>query len=233
MRGRGQTMNGHAFAVMVAGMMLVAGAGLEAKRKASGPKGGPFEELGKPELEGGGAHGPGVTEGDFVAKGFGLRDGERMAELRLHYRTLGTPVRDTAGHVTNAVTILHGTGGTGAQFLQPQFAGELFGAGQLLDTAKYYIILPDGIGHGKSSKPSDGLRAEFPQYDYDDMVAAHHALLEDLGVAHLRLILGTSMGCMHAFVWGETYSEFMDALMPVACEPVQIAGRNRVWRKMV
>jgi homoserine O-acetyltransferase len=129
--------------------------------------------------------------------------------------------------------ILHGTGGTGAQFLQPQFAGELFGAGQLLDTAKYYIILPDGIGHGKSSKPSDGLRAKFPQYDYDDMVAAHHALLEHLGMAHLRLILGTSMGCMHAFVWGETYPELMDALMPLACQPVQIAGRNRVWRKMV
>jgi len=172
-------------------------------------------------------------EGDFVAKDFAFRDGEKIAELRLHYRTLGTPARDSAGHVTNAVMILHGTGGTGAQFLQPQFAGELFGAGQLLDTAKYYIILPDGIGHGKSSKPSDGLHAKFPQYDYDDMVAAHHALLEHLGVAHLRLILGTSMGCMHAFVWGETYPEFMDALMPLACQPVQIAGRNRVWRKMV
>src|SRR5882757_5361050 len=221
-------MNGRAFAVMVAGMILVAGAGLEAKRKASGPKGGPFEALGKPELPGGNANGPAVTEGDYVARGFAFRDGERMAELRLHYRTLGTPVRDTAGHVTNAVMILHGTGGTGAQF-----SAELFEAGQLLDTAKYYIILPDGIGHGKSSKPSDGLRAKFPQYDYDDMVAAHHALLERLGVAHLRLILGTSMGCMHAFVWGETYPEFMDALMPLACQPVQIAGRNRVWRKMV
>jgi len=226
-------MNGRAFAVMVAGMILVAGAGLEAKRKASGPKGGPFEAPGKSELQGGDANGPAVTEGDFVAKGFAFRDGERMAELRLHYRTLGMPVRDTAGRVSNAVMILHGTGGTGAQFLQPQFAGALFGAGQLLDTAKYYIILPDGIGHGKSSKPSDGLHAKFPQYDYDDMVAAHHALLERLGVAHLRLILGTSMGCMHAFVWGETHPEFMDALMPLACQPVQIAGRNRVWRKMV
>jgi homoserine O-acetyltransferase/O-succinyltransferase len=173
------------------------------------------------------------TEGDFVAKDFVFRDGEKMAELRLHYRTLGTPSRDGAGHVTNAVMILHGTGGTGAQFLQPQFAGELYGAGQLLDTAKYYIILPDGIGHGKSSKPSDGLHARFPQYDYDDMVAAQHALAEHLGVAHLRLILGTSMGCMHSFVWAETYPDFMDALMPLACLPVQIAGRNRVWRKMV
>lgn len=176
---------------------------------------------------------PSLTEGEFVAKDFAFRDGERMAELRLHYATLGTPARDAAGHVTNAVMILHGTGGTGGQFLAPQFAGELFGPGQLLDTAKYFIILPDGIGHGKSSKPSDGLHAKFPQYDYDDMVAAQHALLEHLGVEHLRLILGTSMGCMHSFVWGETYPDFMDALMPLACQPVQIAGRNRVWRKMV
>src|SRR5216684_3773805 len=174
-----------------------------------------------------------TTEGEFVVKDFRFRDGETMAELRLHYATLGKPARDVAGRITNAAMLLHGTGGTGAQFLQAQFAGELFGAGQLLDTAKYYIILPDGIGHGKSSKPSDGLHAKFPQYDYDDMVAAHHALLEHLGVEHLRLILGTSMGCMHSFVWGETYPEFMDALMPLACQPVQIAGRNRVWRKMV
>ncbi len=174
-----------------------------------------------------------AQEGEFVAKNFTFRDGETLAELRLHYATMGKPIRDSAGHVVNGVMLLHGTGGSGAQFLQPQFAGELFGAGQLLDTAKYYIILPDGIGHGKSSKPSDGLHAKFPQYDYDDMVAAHHALLERLGVEHLRLILGTSMGCMHAFVWGEAYPEFMDALMPLACQPVQIAGRNRVWRKMV
>jgi homoserine O-acetyltransferase len=174
-----------------------------------------------------------TTEGDFVVKDFKFRDGETLAELRLHYATLGSPRRDSAGHVSNAVMLLHGTGGSGAQFLAPQFAGELFGPGQLLDTAKYYIILPDGIGHGKSSKPSDGLHAKFPRYDYDDMVAAHHALLQHLGVEHLRLILGTSMGCMHSFVWGETYPEFMDALMPLACQPVQIAGRNRVWRKMV
>ena len=174
-----------------------------------------------------------IHEDEFVAKDFKFRDGETMAELRLHYATLGKPVRDAAGRVTNAVLLLHGTGGSGAQFLQRQFAGELFDDGQLLDTAKYYIILPDGIGHGKSSKPSDGLRAKFPQYDYDDMVAGHHALLEHLRVEHLRLILGTSMGCMHSFVWGETYPEFMDALMPLACQPVQIAGRNRVWRKMV
>jgi len=177
---------------------------------------------------------PETTEGNYVAKNFKFRDGESLAELRLHYATLGKPARDEKGRVTNAVMLLHGTGGSGAQFLAAQFAGELFGAGQLLDTAKYYIILPDGIGHGKSSKPSDGLHAKFPQYDYDDMVAAQHGLLlEHLGVEHLRLILGTSMGCMHAFVWGETYPEFMDALMPLACQPAQIAGRNRVWRKMV
>src|SRR5216684_4498861 len=177
---------------------------------------------------------PATTEGDFVVKNFKFRSGETLPELRLHYTTLGKPVRSAEGRVTNAVLILHGTGGSGHQFLQPIFAGELFAPGQLLDAARYYIILPDGIGHGKSSKPSDGLHAHFPQYDYDDMVAAHHQLLsEGLGVNHLRLILGTSMGCMHSFVWGETYPDFMDALMPLACQPVQIAGRNRVWRKMV
>jgi homoserine O-acetyltransferase len=177
---------------------------------------------------------PGTTEGDFIAKNFKFRSGEAIPELRLHYTTLGKPVRNAEGRVTNAVLILHGTGGSGNQFLQPIFAGELFGPGQLLDTNRYFIILPDGIGHGKSSKPSDGLHAHFPQYDYDDMVSAHHQLLTaGLGVNHLRLIFGTSMGCMHSFVWGETYPDFMDALMPMACQPVQIAGRNRIWRKML
>jgi len=177
---------------------------------------------------------PATVEGDFVAHDFKFHSGESLPELRLHYRTLGKPARDAQGRVTNAVLILHGTGGSGQQFLQPQFAGELFGPGQLLDTARYFIILPDGIGHGKSSKPSDGLHAHFPQYDYDDMVLAHYRLLtEGLGVNHLRLIFGTSMGCMHSWVWGETYPDFMDALMPMACLPVQIAGRNRLWRKMV
>src|SRR6184192_34613 len=176
---------------------------------------------------------PATTEGDFVAKNFQFRSGESLPELRLHYTMLGKPAKDAQGRVTNAVLILHGTGGTGHQFLSPIFAGELFGPGQLLDAARYYIILPDGIGHGKSSKPSDGLHAHFPQYDYDDMVAAHHRLLtEGLGVNHLRLVMGTSMGCMHSFVWGETFPDFMDALMPLACLPVQIAGRNRIWRKM-
>ena len=175
-----------------------------------------------------------ATEGDFAVHNFQFHSGESLPELRLHYTTLGKPVRDAAGHTTNAVLILHGTGGTGQQFFQPQFAGVLFGPGQLLDASRYFIILPDGIGHGKSSKPSDGLHAHFPQYDYDDMVAAHYRLVsEGLGVNHLRLVMGTSMGCMHSFVWGETYPDFMDALMPLACVPVQIAGRNRVWRKMV
>ena len=175
-----------------------------------------------------------VKEGDYVANDFQFRSGESLAELKLHYRTLGTPKRDAQGRVTNAVLILHGTGGTGTQFLSPQFANELYGAGQPLDVTKYFVILPDGIGHGKSSKPSDGMHAHFPSYDYDDMVAAHHLLLtRGLGVEHLRLIFGTSMGCMHSFVWGETYPDFMDALMPMACLPVQIAGRNRLWRKMV
>src|SRR6202795_1666696 len=175
-----------------------------------------------------------ATEGDFAVHDFKFHSGESLPELRLHYTTLGKPVRDAQGRVTNAVLILHGTGGTGHQFFAPQFAGELFGPGQLLDTARYFIVLPDGIGHGKSSKPSDGLHAHFPQYDYDDMVAAHYRLLsEGLGVNHLRLVMGTSMGCMHSFVWGETYPDFMDALMPLASPPVQIAGRNRLWRKMV
>src|SRR6516162_5907896 len=177
---------------------------------------------------------PATAEGDFVVKNFQFRSGESLPELRLHYTTLGKPARDAQGRVSNAVLILHGTGGTGHQFLSPIFANELFGPGQLLDATRYYIVLPDGIGHGKSSKPSDGLHAHFPQYDYDDMVAAQHRLLtEGLGVNHLRLLMGTSMGCMHSFVWGETFPSFMDALMPLACLPIQIAGRNRIWRKMV
>jgi homoserine O-acetyltransferase len=136
--------------------------------------------------------------------------------------------------VTNAVMVLHGTGGTGKQFVGPHFAGVLFGSGQLLDASKYFIILPDNIGHGGSSKPSDGLHAKFPHYDYDDMVAAQHLLLtEGLKVNHLRLVMGTSMGCMHSWVWLETYPDFMDAAMPLACLPAQIAGRNRMTRKMI
>lgn len=175
-----------------------------------------------------------TTEGDYVADDFKFTDGSKLPKLRLHYTTLGTPRRDAAGHVTNAVMVLHGTGGDGHQFLRPQFADLLLVPGGLLDPAKYYIILPDGIGHGKSSKPSDGMHAHFPDYDYDDMVQGHYRLLtEGLKVDHLRLIIGTSMGCMHDFVWGETHPDFMDALMPMACLPVPIAGRNRIWRDML
>jgi homoserine O-acetyltransferase len=151
----------------------------------------------------------------------------------LHYTTLGAPARDARGRVTNAVLIMHGTGGDGHQFLRPQFAGVLFVPGGVLDPARYFIILPDDIGHGRSSKPSDGMHAQFPQYDYADMVAAEYLVVtKALHVNHLRLVMGTSMGCMHSFMWGEAYPDFMDALMPLACLPVQIAGRNRIWRKM-
>ena len=177
---------------------------------------------------------PPTTEGDFVLHDFKFKSGQSMSEVRLHYTTLGKPATDAQGRMTNAVLILHGTGGSEHQFLAPYFANELFNPGQVLDASRYYLILVDGIGHGKSSKPSDGMHAHFPDYDYDDMVALHHTLLTDgLKVNHLRLVFGTSMGCMQSFVWGETYPDFMDALMPMACLPVQIAGRNRVWRKMV
>ncbi len=175
-----------------------------------------------------------ARQGDVMIKDFRFKSGEALSTLNLHYTTLGQPRRDASGHVVNAVMILHGTGGTGEQFFRPQFEGELFHPGQPLDTAKYFIILPDDIGHGKSSKPSDGLHARFPHYDYDDMVELERRLLVDgLQVDHLRLILGTSMGCMHAFVWGEAHPDFMDALAPFACLPTQIAGRNRMWRKML
>ncbi len=177
---------------------------------------------------------PATHESDFIVHDFRFKSGETLPELRLHYMTMGKPARNAQGRVTNAVLILHGTGGSGRQFLAPQFAGLLFGPGQLLDANRYFIILPDGVGHGGSSKPSDGLHARFPQYDYDDMVAAHYRLVtEGLGVNHLRLVMGTSMGCMHSWVWGETYPDFMDALMPLACLTVPIAGRNRMWRYMV
>lgn len=174
------------------------------------------------------------TEGDFIIRDFKFESGETLPELKLHYRTLGKLERDAAGKVTNAVWIGHGTGGNGRGFLSQSFGGQLFGAGQLLDASKYFIILPDGIGHGQSSKPSDGLRAKFPKYSYNDMVAAQYRLLtEHLGVNHLRLVMGTSMGGMHTWVWGEKYPDFMDALMPLASLPVQIAGRNRYFRRMV
>jgi homoserine O-acetyltransferase len=177
---------------------------------------------------------PAPVEGDFTAPAFALTSGRSLPELRMHYRTLGQPRRDADGRVENAVLLLHGTGGTGGQFLSPQFAGELFGAGQPLDIARFYIIMPDNLGHGGSSKPSDGQRARFPEYGYADMVEAQRRLLVDgLGVDRVRLMLGTSMGCMHIFVWAETHPDFADALMPMACQPTAIVGRNRLWRTML
>lgn len=174
------------------------------------------------------------VEGDYVISDFTFDTGETLDELRLHYTTLGTPRRDEDGIVRNAVLIMHGTTGSGRGFLSDRFAGQLFGSGQLLDASEYFIVLPDGIGHGQSSKPSDGLAGDFPRYTYDDMVRAQYRLLtEHLGVNHLRLVMGTSMGGMHSWVWGYTYPEFMDALMPLASLPVEIAGRNRMVRKMI
>jgi homoserine O-acetyltransferase len=172
-------------------------------------------------------------EGDYVIHDFHFASGETLPELRMHYTFLGKAKKDSKGRVTNAVLIMHGTGGSGRSLINDRFSGVLFQKGQLLDAEKYFIILPDGIGHGKSSKPSDGLRARFPQYSYQDMVAAQYALVtQGLEVNHLRLVMGTSMGCMHTFMWAEAYPDFMDALMPLACLPEQIAGRNRVWRDL-
>jgi len=171
---------------------------------------------------------------DYVIRNFKFESGETLPELRIHYIAMGKPRRDAGGVVRNAVIVLHGTTGSGTGFTSRTFGGELFGPGQLLDTAEYYVILPDGIGHGKSSKPSDGLHARFPKYTYTDMVDAQHELLaKGLGVNHLRLVMGTSMGCMHAWVWGERFADFVDGLVPLACAPTQIAGRNRMIRTMI
>ena len=181
----------------------------------------------------GAAAAPESTPHDYVIKDFRFHTGETLPELKIHYYTLGRPHRDGAGHIDNAVLLLHGTGGTGRQFAAPQFADVLMAPGGLLDPATHFVIMPDGIGHGGSSKPSDGLRMKFPKYDYADMVAAQHELTaKGLGVEQLRLILGTSMGCMHIFVWAEAYPAGARALMPLACLPAPLAGRNRLWRAM-
>ena len=175
-----------------------------------------------------------LSEGDYVVPNFHFASGEALPELRLHYTVLGKPHRNERGHIDNAVLILHGTGGTGRGFLADRFGGVLFGKGQLLDASRYFIILPDAVGHGMSSKPSDGLHARFPQYSYEDMVAAQYVLLtQGLQVDHLRLLIGTSMGCMQGWIWGESHPDFLDALMPLACLPAPIAGRNRVWRELI
>ena len=170
---------------------------------------------------------PAPKQGDWIARDFKFHTGEVMPELRLHYTTIGEPSGQP-------VLVLHGTAGSGAGQLTPAFAGELFGPGQPLDAAKYYVILPDGIGHGKSSKPSDGLRTKFPRYDYADMVDAQYRLLkEGLGVSHLRLVIGNSMGGMHTWLWGERYPDFMDALVPMAAQPTAMSSRNWMMRRLI
>ncbi len=171
---------------------------------------------------------PKPVEGDYIIKNFHFHDGESLPELKLHYYAIGKP------SATEVVLVMHGTGGTGKGFDSKGFAGDLFGEGQPIDASKYFIIMPDAIGHGGSSKPSDGMRTHFPKYCYHDMVTADYRLLtEHLGVRHLRLVMGTSMGAMHTWVWGEMYPDFMDSLMPLASAPVQIAGRNRLLRDMI
>jgi homoserine O-acetyltransferase len=177
---------------------------------------------------------PPPTEADYVIRDFKFASGETLPELRIHYRTLGKPDKDAEGHTRNAVLITHGTTGSGAQFIRPEFAGDLFGKDQPLDATRFFIVLPDGIGHGKSSRPSEGMHAKFPRYGYRDMIDAQFRLLTDgLGVTHARLVMGTSMGGMHTWLWGETHPDFMDALMPLASLPTQISGRNRAWRRTV
>jgi homoserine O-acetyltransferase/O-succinyltransferase len=177
---------------------------------------------------------PAPKDGTFVVKDFQFKSGEKLPEVKLHYYTLGAPQKDASGKVRNAVLVLHGTGGTGKQFLNEHFAGVLFGPGQLLDAAKYFIILPDNVGHGGSSKPSDGLHMRFPHYEYDDMIELQYRLLtQGLGVNHLRLVMGTSMGGMHTWLWAEQHPDFMDAAMPLASQPIEIAGRNRMMRRMI
>ncbi len=181
-----------------------------------------------------GADYPAPAAGDHVIRNFRFTSGETLPELRIHYQTVGAPRLGSDGKVQNAVLILHGTTGSGGQFVRPEFAGELFGPGQPLDASRYFLILPDGIGHGASSKPSDGLHARFPRYGYRDMIEAQYRLVTDgLKVDHLRLVIGTSMGGMHTWLWGEAHPDFMDALLPLASLPTQISGRNRVWRRVI
>jgi homoserine O-acetyltransferase/O-succinyltransferase len=177
---------------------------------------------------------PAPTEGDYTIHDFKFASGETLPELRIHYRTIGKLEKDAQGKTLNAVLIMHGTTGSGAQFIRPEFAGELFGKDQPLDATKFFIVLPDGIGHGKSSKPSDDMHAKFPRYGYVDMVEAQYRLLTDgLDIKHARLVMGTSMGGMHTWLWGESHPDFMDALMPLASLPTQISGRNRAWRRII
>ena len=176
----------------------------------------------------------GYVEGSYTVHNFKFDSGEVLPELHLAYVTLGTPLRGPSGEVKNAVLLLHGTANSSRAFLDPAMSTVLYGPGQPLDLSKYYLIVPDGIGHGRSSKPSEGLRAHFPHYGYEDMVRAQYRLVtERLAIRHLRLILGLSMGGMHAWLWGVRYPDAMDAMMPLGCYPVEIAGRNRLWRTII
>jgi len=205
-------------------MLLAAGA------CASGQQGRPSAPAQAPVSE----NYPAPVEGDYVIGNFHFQDGETLPELKIHYRTIGTLRRDGSGRATNAVLLLHGTADSGKQMLTPSFANYLFGAGQPLDAARYFIIIPDEVGHGGSSKPSDGLHARFPHYEYHDLVDSTHELVtRKLGVDHLRLVLGVSMGGMQTWMWGEEYPALSDALMPLASNPVQIGGLNRIWRKEI
>lgn len=181
-----------------------------------------------------GTNSPPPVDGNFVIHDFHFNSGETLPKLRMHYLTFGSPQSDANGNVRNAVLILHGTTGSSKQFLRSEFANQLYGNGQPLDVTRYYLVIPDNIGHGQSSKPSDGLHAKFPRYGYRDMIEAQYRLLtEGLKVNHLRLVMGTSMGGMHSWLWGELHPDFMDALMPLASLPTQISGRNRIWRRVV
>jgi homoserine O-acetyltransferase len=221
--------------VVVAALSVASGAGVERVGTSRSTDRG-LDALGPaPDaVQGQQAALPQPDEGDFVIRDFVFASGERLPELTQHYRTLGTLRKDAGGRATNAVLIGHGTTGSGGQFSSRAFAGELFLPGQLLDAEQYFIVMPDAIGHGASSKPSDGLRAGFPRYGYADMIDAQYRLLtEHLGVNHLRLVMGTSMGGMHTWVWGQRYPDFMDALLPLASLPTQISGRNRAWRRVL
>jgi homoserine O-acetyltransferase len=170
---------------------------------------------------------PAPKEGQWIARDFKFHTGEALPEVRIHYTTVGEPTGQP-------VLLLHGTTGSAASMLTPAFAGDLFGPGQMLDAANYYIIIPDSIGHGKSSKPSDGLKAKFPRYNYDDMVDAQYRLIkEGLGIRHLRLIIGNSMGGMHTWIWGVKYPDYMDALVPMASQPSEMSSRNWMMRRLL
>src|SRR5258708_16911282 len=172
-------------------------------------------------------------EAEYVIKDFGFADGERIAELRIHYMTLGTPKRNAAGEITNGVVLLPGTSGSGKNWLLPTLADELYAKGQPLDASETFIIIPDSIGVGASSKPSDGLKGKFPHYRYHDIVEAEHRVVtEALGIKHLRLVLGSSMGAMQTWMWGEMYPDLMNGLLPIASQPIGISGRNWITRRI-